>query len=211
MKKFLQFSVGAFLLMSGAALFMFSVQPAYGVRDNVMRFAGDTTLPLNVVYVNIDSINAKYIPYIELTNAAGGALTRTMEDYQRNATELNNRYTVLQGRVAMGTIYVTDAEKEEAAINDGLDKLKQQEILLADLETAAIAKNDSISMDIAVFFNEYAQANNIDYVLMYGTGMPIIYANDKLDVTDIVLKELNAPYIKEPESKKAGKIRPKRK
>ena len=56
-------------------------------------------------------------------------------------------------------------------------------------------KHDSISQEIALYFDDYSKKHKVDYVLMYGTGMPIIYANEALDVTTAVLTELNAPFI----------------
>lgn len=58
-------------------------------------------------------------------------------------------------------------------------------------------KNDSISRVVARFFKEYAEQAHVDFVLMYGTGMPIIYANPSLDVTTEALKQLNAEYDRE--------------
>ena len=206
MKKFLQFSVGAFLLMSGAALFMLSVQPAYGVRDGIANAADDSSGGLHIVYVNIDTINAHFIPYIELSESAGNDLQQKLDEYQRNAEELQNRYAKLQEQVNMGIISASAAEREEAAINAGLDALKQQEADLAVIEQKAMAANDSISEQIAVYFDDYAKKHNVDYVLLYGTGMPIIYANDRFDITAGVLAEMNAPYLKQSQDNKRDSL-----
>lgn len=193
MKKFLQFSLGAFLLLAGISLVIASVQPAYGERSTISHAAPDAAA-LKIVYVNIDTVNNQYKAYLNLADSANHALAITMESYQKHAAELQERYNTLQLRVNMGAISVDAAAKEEAAINEGLDKLRIQETQLATLESEAMKKNDSISMLVALFFDEYAKKNGIDYVLMYGTGMPIIYANDALDVTAEAVKQLNAEY-----------------
>ena len=53
-------------------------------------------------------------------------------------------------------------------------------------------------MEIALYFHDYSEKHDVDYVLMYGTGMPIIYANPEYDVTKTVLTELNAQYLAKP-------------
>jgi Skp family chaperone for outer membrane proteins len=70
-------------------------------------------------------------------------------------------------------------------------------------------KNDMISQEIAQYFQGYAKEKGIDYIMMFGTGMPIIYANDSLDVTPDVIQALNAQYdarkSQEGANKPAGK------
>lgn len=157
------------------------------------------TVPKNlqgakVLYVNIDSINQNYRAFSELSQEAGQNLQGQMAAYQRKAADLEARYAKLQEQVNMGTISAEAAEAEEKAINAGLDELKRMETNLAYLESAAMQKNDMISQEIALYFHDYALEKGIDYIMMYGTGMPIIYANDSLDVTNDVLVALNAEY-----------------
>jgi outer membrane protein len=169
------------------------------------------TIPKNlqgakVLYVNIDSINANYKAYSELTKEAGNTLQGQLAAYQRKAADLQNRYATLQEQVNMGTISADAAQKEEDAINAGLEELKRMETNLAYLESEAMKKNDMISQEIAAYFHDYALEKGIDYIMMYGTGMPIIYANDSLDVTPGVLKALNEEY----DARKAAAPAPKK-
>lgn len=147
-----------------------------------------------VLYVNIDSINSHYHAYTELAQEAEGNMQGQMAAYQRKAQDLQDRYSKLQDQVNMGTISADAATIEEAAINSGLDELKRMETNLAYLESAAMQKNDAISQEIAMYFHDYALSKGIDYIMMYGTGMPIIYANDSLDVTTDVVFALNEEY-----------------
>ncbi|HTF06511.1 MAG TPA: OmpH family outer membrane protein [Bacteroidia bacterium] len=147
-----------------------------------------------VLYVNIDSINTNYRAFSELSQEAGSNLQNQMAVYQRKAAALQDRYAKLQEQVNMGTISTDAAEAEEKSINAGLDELKRMETNLAYLESNAMQKNDMISQEIALYFREYAMEKGIDYIMMFGTGMPIIYANDSLDVTNDVLVALNQEY-----------------
>lgn len=147
-----------------------------------------------ILYVNIDSINTNYHAFTELSQEAGSGLQNQMAVYQRKAANLQERYAKLQEQVNMGTIATADAEKEEASINAGLDELKRMETNLAYLESNAMQKNDMISQEIALYFRSYAQEKGIDFIMMFGTGMPIIYANDSLDVTRDVVVALNQEF-----------------
>jgi outer membrane protein len=147
-----------------------------------------------VLYVNIDSINNNYHAYTELATDANNTLQGQMASYQRKAQSLQERYAKLQEQVNMGTISTDAAAAEEASINAGLDELRRMEANLSYLESEALMKNDQISAQIALYFQDYAKAKGIDYIMMYGTGMPIIYANDSLDVTADVVRALNEEY-----------------
>lgn len=157
------------------------------------------TIPKNlqgakVLYVNIDSINSNYKAYTELSAEAIGNMEGQYAAYQRKAQDLQTRYANLQDQVNMGTISTDAATKEEAAITAGMEELKRIETNLAYLESAAAQKNNAISQEIALYFHDYALSKGIDYIMMYGTGMPIIYANDSLDVTHDVVIALNEEY-----------------
>ena len=159
-----------------------------------------------VLYVNIDSINNNYHAYTELAADANNNLNGQMATYQRKAQDLETRYAKLQEQVNMGTISTDAAAAEEAAINAGMDELRRLETNITYLQSAAMQKNDEIYAQIAMYFQDYAKAKGIDYIMMYGTGMPIIYANDSLDVTRDVVVALNQEY---DAAKAAGVTPPK--
>lgn len=175
-------------------------------RDHVITSLPKDLQGAKVLYVNIDSINNNYHAYTELANNANSNLQGQMAAYQRKAQDLQDRYAKLQEQVNMGTITTDAAAAEEVAINAGLEELKRMELNLQYLESEAMQKNDEISAQIAYYFEGYAEAKGIDYIMMYGTGMPIIYANDSLDVTYDVVKALNEEY---DAAKAAGTAPPK--
>ncbi len=168
-------------------------QQADTIPDKTFKLPKDLQ-GAKILYVNIDSINTNYHAFTELSQEAGSGLQNQMAVYQRKAANLQERYAKLQEQVNMGTIATADAEKEEASINAGLDELKRMETNLAYLESNAMQKNDMISQEIAVYFRSYAQEKGIDFIMMFGTGMPIIYANDSLDVTRDVVVALNQEF-----------------
>lgn len=209
--------ITAILAIAVAVLFYLHFSSRQDIADVKETLTDSTpnkvlTLPKDlqgakVLYVNIDSINYNYHAYTELANDANGNLQGQMAAYQRKAQDLQTRYGTLQEQVNMGTISTDAAAAEEASINAGLDELKRMEANLAYLESEAMRKNDEISGQIAMYFQDYARAKGIDYIMMYGTGMPIIYANDSLDVTYDVVKALNEEY---DAAKAAGATVPKK-
>lgn len=203
MKNTTNIFLGA-LTVAVAILFYLHFSSRQAIAD-VKAKQEDTTpnytlnLPKNlqgakVLYVNIDSINNNYRAFTELAQDAGSNLQNQMAVYQRKAADLQARYAKLQEQVQAASISADAATKEEASINAGLEELKRMETNIAYLESSAMQKNDMISQEIAQYFQGYAKEKGIDYIMMFGTGMPIIYANDSLDVTPDVIQALNAQY-----------------
>lgn len=218
MKNTTNIFIGA-LAVAVAILFYLHFSSRQAIAD-VKAKQEDTTpdytlnLPKNlqgakVLYVNIDSINSNYRAFTELAQDAGSSLQNQMAVYQRKAADLQSRYAKLQEQVQAASISADAATKEEAAINAGLEELKRMEANIAYLESSAMQKNDMISQEIATYFQGYAKEKGIDYIMMFGTGMPIIYANDSLDVTPDVIQALNAQYdarkAQQPTNNPAGK------
>lgn len=177
-----------------------SRQDIADVKENIDSVPKKTfDIPKNlqgakVLYVNIDSINSNYHAYTELAADAGNNLDAQMAAYQRKAQNLEQRYATLQDQVNKGTISVEAAAAEEEAIKAGMNELSRMETNIAYLQSEAMKKNDEISTQIAAYFHDYALEKGIDYIMMYGSGMPIIYANDSLDVTPDVVRALNEEY-----------------
>ncbi|MCK4751071.1 MAG: OmpH family outer membrane protein [Bacteroidales bacterium] len=79
-------------------------------------------------------------------------------------------------------------QEEQAAINEQQDKFMQQ------LEDQRLEGLEAINQEIAVFVEDYAKSKGFQIVFgTMGTGT-VIYGEDKLNVTQDVLSELNRLY-----------------
>jgi outer membrane protein len=79
-------------------------------------------------------------------------------------------------------------QQEQTAINEQQDKFMQQ------LEEQRLKGLEAINMEIAAFVEEYAESRG--YKLVLGTlgTETVIYGDDKLNITQEVLSELNRLY-----------------
>lgn len=202
MKPFLQHCIGISIVIIAAGFFIRSIQPAHAGGIDASKFVSEEKgAGANVLWVNIDSIDANYEAFADLSKDAGDDYNSMLAAYQEKAKKLQDRYDLLQQKAQMGTISASDAAAEEASINSGMEQLKDMETNLANLEKEAMEKNAVITKDVADFLDEYAAAKNADYVLGYDASSNVLYANKKLDVTDEVLNGLNANYRKKNKKK----------
>lgn len=200
-KVYLRFCVGTAVLLSSIALLIYAVKPAYGSPQSQQEYRFGNETQMSIKYINVDSLNLQFLGFVELEDSAAGLLNNQFDIYQKLAAELNQRYQTLQYKVATATISADEATKEEKEINAGLDRLRKMESSISDVESGAMSANDSISLEVAHFISDYSKSRNIQFILMYGTGMPIIYADKNMDITNEIVDQLNALHRKKNQGK----------
>ena len=80
-------------------------------------------------------------------------------------------------------------QQEQAALEAQQDKFKQQ------LEQQRVDGLEAINANMAEFVEDYAKSKGFQYVLATEGTKTVIYGDDKLNITEEVLAELNRIYI----------------
>lgn len=189
MNTFLKFCFGTSILLFSAGFLLRSVTPAVASPVEISR-------PEKLLYVNIDTIDANYKAFADLSKDAGDSYARLQKQYQKKAADLQVRYDRYQEQLNTGAITPSTAVLEENAINNGMADLKSMKAELDALQAEAMEKNAVITRDVTAFFEKYAGSRKVDFVFAYGGASNVLYANSELDVTNEVLDQLNAEYEK---------------
>lgn len=151
---------------------------------------------ISVAFVNNDSILGSY-ELVKKMRADLEAKGRRLEGEvasKQKAFEKDAAY--FQEQVAKKAI--SDQSAQE--IYGQLQQNQQQIYELRDRYAAELQKSE-MDMNIALldsvmnFLNRYNEKYRFDYILGFTKGGNILYANDTLDVTGDVIKELNAEYL----------------
>ena len=156
----------------------------------------------NIPYVEIDTIILNFDMYFDLRD-------ELMVKQQNSEAELNTK----------GRQYETGARDYEEKVRKGLvtrataaqmeqNLLQQQQDLLNlrnELETQLMEEeqvmNRRILNYIYDFLEEFSANNNYDYILAKSFGSPVMYANDSLNITPVVLEGVNYKYNEEKSEK----------
>ncbi|HEU4717088.1 MAG TPA: OmpH family outer membrane protein [Bacteroidia bacterium] len=204
MKEKLSLALNAILIVAVIILFYLHFSSRAAIADvKKVQDSSATSLtfriPKNlagarVLYVNIDSISTKYKAFADLSSSEGTKIDTKMQQYQRRAMALQQRMNDLNTKAQNNLISGDDAQKEQDAIDKEQKALNAMEIEINDMQTKAQEKNQVITEEVFKYFNQYSREKKIDFILAYGAGSPIIYANDSLDVTNDVVDALNANY-----------------
>lgn len=165
MKSFLPKCIGISLVIFSIGFFIRSIQPAYAGKNERENFTTETgTDKVHVMWVNIDSIDANYKAFSDLSKEAGGDLEEKTKEYQKMSLDIELRYSMLQQRERYGTWSAERAQKEEDAINKESDEAAQLEMEINNMQNAAMEKNQVITNDITTFLKEFSQKKNVDYI-----------------------------------------------
>jgi outer membrane protein len=150
---------------------------------------------LNVVFVNIDTLNEQYQFVVDLKKnleTHGGKLqNELMSEQAALQKEFNDLQTLIQGNVVTeeraNALYQNLMQKQQA-LEEKKNRYTQE---VAEKEyTTQMTLLDTVNS----FLRRFNAVYKYDYILGYKTAGEILIANDTLDITSVVVGELNKEY-----------------
>lgn len=69
-----------------------------------------------------------------------------------------------------------------------------QQAMLQQLQQESGVEMDTLVKTVKTFIKDYGKKNGYDYIYGTGEAATVLYAEDKYDITDELVKELNAKY-----------------
>ena len=193
MKK-LKIAVAAFLALCAVATVGCSKNE--GESQDTTTAAADTVAPLNIRYVNMDSVLKNYtlakelvaeqqkalLDYQSLEKQKGGELQR-MQNTMAQKLNTNGYLTEESLRADQEKLQKRASEVEQLLLN-------RQNQINALVEQQTLRVNDSIRS----VMKELSELNGYDAVI---DDKVTYFANPKLDVTGAVIASLNERYVPE--------------
>ena len=165
---------------------------ASGAMDKARKGA------ISVAFVNNDSILSHY----ELVK-------KMRSDLEAKGKRLEGEIAAQQQAFEKDAAYFQDQVKKKALSDKSAQEIygqlqqNQQKIYALRDRYAAELQQSEMDMNVALidsvmnFLKRYNEKYKFDYILGFTKGGNILYANDTLDVTNDVIRELNAAYLKE--------------
>lgn len=169
----------------------FTSKPAETGKLVVQKSAGSTS----VVFVNIDTLNAKYEFVKNLSSDLEATGKKLQTEILNEQTSLEKDAANFQQQVQANTIPEDKAKKmyevlmqRQQALVEKKDRYTQQ---VADKE---LKMHQTLLDTVDAFLKRYNRSTKYDYILGYSRAGEILLANDTLDITDDVVKALNEQY-----------------
>lgn len=166
--------------------------------DSAMAYIPDS-LPLagNVAFLNFDELTMKYQFYKD-------GVKSLESDFKVKQNELVTRQKKLEEdflryqQLAPSMNEETRAGKEQQLAADEKKLYEFRDQLEGSFAGQEAEFNKSFLTKLDGYFSKLGKEKNYDYVFVYSKGGPsyIVYANDKLNITNFTLQGLNSQYKK---------------
>jgi outer membrane protein len=152
---------------------------------------------LSVAFVNNDTILSKYelVKKMRADLQAKGQRLEAEVAAKQKAFEKDAAY--FQDQVAKKAISDQSAQEIYAQLQQNQQKIYElRDRYAAELSQSEADMNVALIDSVMNFLHRYNEKYKFDYILGFNKGGNILYANDTLDVTNDVLRELNTEYQK---------------
>ena len=150
---------------------------------------------VSVGYVNSDSIMTNYL-LVEHMKDSLEVQTKKFEA-QFNAAQNNFQVQVVeyQKKLKANALSIEQATATEKALGQKQEALiTMKDELTSKLAEQEFALNSVLQDSIMSCLKRYNKKYNFDYILGFSKGSGILYANDSLNITNEIIKELNKGY-----------------
>ena len=156
-----------------------------------------------IVYVNADTLFAKYEYVKELRKEAEGKQARLESIYKDKAQKLQTDYMELQQKASSGALSSDQAKTAEEDLMRRKGELDGMERQLGELANETAQKNLVLQGKVNKFLKEYNSKGSYNYILAFtNSGGSVLFGNDSLDITREVLDGLNLQYNADESKKK---------
>lgn len=175
-----------FLIAVSALTFICCERTTVAKTDNL------TSTGLRIAYVNGDSILMNFEEFRSESESMSERQRIAEEELQKKGAALEKEFMSYQQQAQKGTMTGKEMEARERYLSGKQEALlaerdkKAQEIME---ETARI--NERLQSVMQEKLKEIKEKDGYDFIMSYVAGGPILIADEKYDITEQVLKELN--------------------
>lgn len=175
------------------------VKPAAGLEKADRKNSSES---MRIAYVDIDSLSKKYQPYaqkIKKISEEGARIEQTKASAEQN---LNKKYqqqmSPINQQLQSGKININEAQQKAAQVEASLQSEAQNVTAkyqndFSDVNKRASEASDNFLKEVQNFLKEYNKDNKYSIVFVKSSmNLNILYADEGYDITDEVLKGLNA-------------------
>jgi outer membrane protein len=150
----------------------------------------------NLVYVNVDSLLEKYEFSRDLNKSFDLKRDRMRVDLRNKAENFQRDAAQFQEKMQKNA-FLSQASAESQQ-EDLMQRQQDLESMQANLSDELMAEQEKLNKQlydsILNFLKEYNQNYNYHFILSNSYGGNLLYADERLDITDTVIKVLNHRY-----------------
>lgn len=155
-----------------------------------------------VAFVDIDTLEANY-DYFKKKKAEFETRQKSIDaELEKMANSLQNEYMTLQKKAQNNELSQTEGESAQQSL---VQKQQELELKRQNLGNKYLKDQEIFNKEIHDNLHKYIETYNAekgyDYILSYSRDGSILYANKGLDVTQDIIRGMNATGSKSAEKK----------
>lgn len=151
----------------------------------------------DILYVNIDTLNANYEMVNILTDSLQAEQKKKEVVFQNRQKALETKLRNYQNNLQTGQLNAQQAQYAEAALQQENQQLQSDyEQAMSSFEARYAAALSQIADSLKAATKRINEAHNASFIITYGGGSNLIVADPTKDITNEVLEELNKPFKK---------------
>lgn len=152
-----------------------------------------TTPTGKIAYINLDTLQTKY-EYFKQKKSEFDKKTAAMNaEIERLAQSLENEYTAFQKKAQAGTLTQAEGEAGQKKLGQMQQNIEsRRQTLGAQLMKEQETIGAEFKKRIDEYLIKYNADKKFDFILSYSEGGGILYANKALDITEDIVKGMNA-------------------
>ncbi len=160
----------------------------------------DNKPQFKTAYINYDTLMKKYQKVVDVEEKYKVKSEEMGRELESDAKKFQNDYAYAsQQAQAKGPQWAQqkgmELQKREQELN-----IKQQS-MLKEIQNASSKEMDSIIKDVEKFIKDYGKKNAYDYIFATSSVPSVVYAKDSYDITNEMIKALNATYTPNKDTK----------
>ena len=152
----------------------------------------------SIVYVNMDSLYAKYNEYTDLKDELQKKQSKMEADMNNRKTAYERKVADYQDKAQKGLLLTSERQRiEQQLMGEQQELMQYGQKLQAELADDSRVLNNKLGTNIIDFLKEYNKDGRFQFVFSHVYGGNLLYVNDSLDITKDVIEGLNKKYDKE--------------
>ncbi len=151
-----------------------------------------------IAFVNMDSLQKNYAFFQDITNTLTKRRSTSEAEFASKYSSFETKALDLQDKYSKGLLTSRQAEAKQSELLKEEEELKElQQQLSAKLVEDEFAFNKDLIDSIQSFLKDYQADLQYHVVLGKAAGSAILFSDNANDITDVVIKGLNARYLGE--------------
>jgi outer membrane protein len=154
-----------------------------------------------IVYINIDSLLSNYVYFRDMQDEFADKQSEMEAELNTRSRQYEASALDFQNKVQKGLVTRREAaELEQQILQEQQSLLQLRDELSLQLAEEEQVRNRRLINKIMEYLVDYNKDYNYQFIFSNSFGDNVLFANDRLDITESVLRGLNKQYELEKES-----------